>query len=143
MEVIQLTKYGNILLPVYMEFEDVKEEIKKVIGYPVNINSNGKKVGYGLNYSLEVHTKNTMPTFINGEGIAVAKKIMKVLVSPFDIVGATKSALNVSRYKVVDDIIDISNIKNGIVEIENEELFEMPYDIFKSFIKKNRQKCDS
>lgn len=50
-----------------------------------------------------------------------------ILINPFDITSFEYTSLNVSRFKVLENI-DISD--KVIVDIKNEEVFDIPYEIF-------------
>lgn len=124
---IGLTKQGNLLLPITLSEEE--EVTKKVIGEPIKVSKLEKgdiiRNTYG-NTSLSLN-------LISKESIDEIK--FYALINPFDIISFTmKNQIYVSRFKVYKKE-EINNIK-GVVEIKNEKLFEISYDIFEDIFKK-------
>jgi hypothetical protein len=124
---IGLTKQGNLLLPITLSEEE--EVTKKVIGEPIKVSKLEKgdiiRNAYG-NTSLSLN-------LISKESIDEIK--FYALINPFDIISFTmKNQIYVSRFKVYKKE-EINNIK-GVVEIKNEKLFEISYDIFEDIFKK-------
>ena len=134
-KIIEMTKLGNIILPVYSSNKNNDfENTEKVQGKPIMVNEHSNRVGRGNNYGLKAHINDFIPTeMINDEEVPM--KIAKVIISPFDIVSCSSDTLFVTRYKVLDENVAIKEISNGISTIENEELFEISYNIFKEFSK--------
>jgi len=124
---IGLTKQGNLLLPITLKEEE--EISKKVIGEPIRISK--------LENGDIIRVKNNNTSFslslISKQSIDEIK--FYALINPFDIISFTmKNQIYVSRFKVYKKE-EIKNIK-GIVEIKNEKLFEISYDIFEDIFKK-------
>lgn len=123
LSVVGLTKEGNLLLP--LSTKETQEELKKgVIGNPINIQDNVRTRGANRTYSLGLHKKS------NAEEVCAY-----ALISPFDIVGFQPNSINVTRYRVYSKG-EFDNLK-GIVEIQNEKLFDIAYTIYEKNNKKD------
>lgn len=123
LSVIGLTKEGNLLLP--LSTKGTQEEAKKgVIGNPISIQDNTRTKSVSRTYSLGLHKKT------NAEEV-----FAYALVSPFDIVGFQPNAINVTRYRIYSKG-DFDNLK-GIIEIQNEKLFDIAYTIYEKNNKKD------
>jgi len=115
---ILLTENGNLILPTptKMEISD------SVIGKPYALSNEGIRIGGGTNYSILVSSEKSQ------------KEVNSfVLINPFDINSFNDFEIFVKRYKVLDNI-DINH--KGLVKIENEFLFDLPYTLFQKNIKK-------
>ncbi len=124
---IGLTKQGNLLLPITLS-EEV-ENLKKVIGEPIRVLKSESGVVERKTHGNTSFCLN----LISKESIDEIK--LYALINPFDIISFTmKNQIYVSRFKVYKKE-EIKNIK-GVVEIKNEKLFEISYDIFENIFKK-------
>lgn len=124
---IGLTKQGNLLLPITLSEEE--EVTKKVIGEPIKVSKSEKGDIRRDKYNITSLSLN----LISKESIDEVK--FYALINPFDILSFTmKNQIYVSRFKVYKKE-EINNIK-GVVEIKNEKLFEISYDIFEDIFKK-------
>lgn len=123
LSVVGLTKEGNLLLP--LSTKETQEELKKgVIGNPISIQDNVRTRGANRTYSLGLHKKSN-----------VEEVCAYALISPFDIVGFQPNSINVTRYRVYSKG-EFDNLK-GIVEIQNEKLFDISYSIYEKNNKKD------
>lgn len=123
---VGLTEKGNLLLPLSSSYND-KEG---VIGYPVSIKKNdeGKLIRVKTNRTLSLTLQNKLTT---------SQSSFYALISPFDIMGFKKNEIDVTRYKVYSKgEFDNNNIK-GIINVPNENLFDIPYKIFEKKFKNN------
>ena len=120
---IGLTKEGNLLLPIVSFEEESYENLRGdlgVVGMPIKIRNNEENIirlKSASALSLDLHKKNHKQEL---------KKF--ALINPFDIYSFTTEKIHISRYKIYDKS-EIENIK-GIVEIKNEKLFDISYNIF-------------
>ena len=120
---IGLTKEGNLLLPITSFEEGSYENLRGdlgVVGMPIKIRNNEEntiRLKSASALSLNLHKKNHKQEL---------KKF--ALINPFDIYSFTTEKIYISRYKIYDKS-EIENIK-GIVEIKNEKLFDISYNIF-------------
>lgn len=123
---IGLTKQGNLLLPITLEEEEIS---KKVIGEPIRIS----KLENGDIIRVKSNITYLSLNLISKQSIDEIK--FYALINPFDIISFTmKNHIYVSRFKVYKKE-EINDIK-GVVEIKNEKLFEISYDIFEDIFKK-------
>lgn len=113
---VMITKYGNMVIETFSDLEEQKGE---VYGSPVKIENKGQKnINTKLKYSIQICSNKD-----ESENL----KKYQVLINPFDIISFTEESINVVRYAVLKDEV---KAKNGLVEVENEELFEIPYQIY-------------
>lgn len=125
---IGLTKQGNLLLPITLK-EEEEGILKKVIGEPIRIS----KLENGDIIRKKNDNNSLSLNLISKQSIDEIK--FYALINPFDIISFTmKNQIYVSRFKVYKKE-EIKNIKR-IVEIKNEKLFEISYDIFEGIFKK-------
>lgn len=118
MDNIVLTKNGNFIIKTYTTLNN-----EKVIGNPINFNNAGNREGYRNDYSISIITKVKKEFLEENEEV----KIVDVLISPFDITSFGEGEIHVSRYKVVDNF---NVAENGLIEIPNEELFDISYELY-------------
>lgn len=119
---MHLTKEGNLLLPVTSLNNKSAGTIQ---GEPVGVN---KSVENGL-----IRKNNRTPLSL---GVTKTDFTHFALISPFDIVGFTNSNIIISRYKLYSKE-EIGNEK-GTINIPNEKLFDISYDIFEKEYKKTK-----
>ncbi len=131
LSVVGITKNGNLLLP--LGSDEVYNG--KVIGQPLSVGTNEKVVVRKVRantLSLMLHKKDNKKEVTN-----------YALISPFDIVSfssGNSSEISISRYKVYKKG-DFESLK-GVVEVPNENLFDIAYNIFEEKFKNNSNTFD-
>tara|TARA_Y100000389_G_scaffold138202_1_gene135896 strand:- start:4581 stop:5354 length:774 start_codon:yes stop_codon:yes gene_type:complete len=124
LQTINLTKEGNLLLPIRYTGE-IDQNTKGVQGEPINV----KEEENGI------VRKNTRPPY----SLKVLKEIKEcthyALISPFDITGFSKGDIIISRYKLYNKK-EIESQK-GTINIPNEKLFDISYNLFEKKYKNN------
>jgi len=102
-----ITKNGNLIFHTKIE----KLNQKTFFGSPINYNdrfNNSFKLKVVFDYEVE-------------------EPNCYILINPFDILSFEYSSINVSRFKVLKNV----EIKDKVViDIKNEEVFDIPYEIF-------------
>ena len=124
---VGLTEKGNLLLPLTSNYKNNEEG---VIGNPVSLkkNDDGKFVRIKTNSTLSLTLQDKLKT---------SQSYFYALISPFDIMGFKKNEIDVTRYKVYSkEEFDNMNIK-GVINIPNENLFDISYKIFENKFKNN------
>lgn len=101
-----ITKGGNLIF--HTKYTPINN--LTFYGNPINQNEYNNSVRIQVVFDYETEVPNTY-----------------VLINPFDITSFEHSSINVSRFKILKNI-DIQN--KTIVDIKNEEVFDMPYEIF-------------
>jgi hypothetical protein len=101
-----ITKNGNLIFHTKLE----KSNHKTFFGKPINQDYYNNSFNLKVVFNYDVEQPNCY-----------------VLINPFDIISFDYSSINVSRFKFLKDI----NIQESvIVNIDNEEVFDIPYEIF-------------
>ena len=109
-----ITEEGNLILHSNNSYQVT--DINEVVGYPIDLNyHNNAEL-----YSIKINEKEANSL---------------ILINPFDISSFTSNSINVSRFKVIDK--KIKGEVKPIMKIENEELFDISYNINISNIKNN------
>ena len=126
LSVVGITKNGNLLLPL----SSSEKCNGQVVGMPLSVSNTNEKIERvvkGNTLSLLLHKKDNKQKVTN-----------YALISPFDIVSfsnGNSSEIAISRYKIYDKG-DFETLK-GIVEVPNENLFDISYNIFEEKFKNN------
>jgi hypothetical protein len=102
-----ITEEGNLILHSNMNSLDITDT-DEVIGCPINLT----KGSHSDLYSININEKEANSL---------------ILINPFDISSFTSNSINVSRFKVIDKKVE-GELK-PIMKIENEELFDISYNI--------------
>lgn len=103
-----LTERGNLIL--HSSINGVNEVTNKVFGKPINIK---EKVGGADGYNVRINEEETKSL---------------ILINPFDIISFNEFSINVSRFKMINK--NLLQDENTLAKIENEELFDISFDIF-------------
>lgn len=101
-----ITKNGNLIF--HTKFEKTKNST--FFGNPINIQGHSYSFRFPVVFNYEVEEPDTY-----------------ILINPFDITSFEYTSINVSRFKVLENIDIIDKV---IVDIKNEEVFDIPYEIF-------------
>jgi hypothetical protein len=104
---LTITKRGNLIFKTNLNSLHLEKE-QTYFGQPINFEK-----GYQNSFEIKIINEEAFDSY--------------VLINPFDIVYFGYDSLNVSRFK----ILKFKNvITEPIVKIEDEELFDIPYEIF-------------
>jgi hypothetical protein len=116
---IILTEKGNLIIPSPKIIEGNSNSL--VIGKPIALNNKNKTRRAKTIYSILASSENNIKE-VNSY----------ILINPFDIVSFSDFEVFVSRYKVLENFVDN---QKGIVEIENEFLFDLSYNLYLKNVK--------
>ena len=111
-----ITEEGNLILHSSNSYQVT--DINEVVGYPIDIKNTHNNADL---YSIKINEKEANSL---------------ILINPFDISSFTSNSINVSRFKIIDK--KIKGEVKPIMKIENEELFDISYNINISNIKNNK-----
>lgn len=117
---IGITSNGNLLLPI----ENLSTCDNRIIGRPVSIKEGSREVRNNVVLSLSLHKKDSKE-----------EANIYALISPFDIISFNANNINTTRYKLYKRG-EFNNVK-GVVDVPNENLFEISYNIFEKEFKNN------
>lgn len=101
-----ITKNGNLIF--HTKLDNNKQ--LTFFGSPINFEERTLSYKLPVVFNYEVEEPNTY-----------------ILINPFDITSFEYTSINVSRYKVLRNF-DFEN--KVVVDIKNEEVFDIPYEIF-------------
>jgi hypothetical protein len=101
-----ITKNGNLIFHTKLS----NKSHLTSFGSPINIEGHSPSYKMQVVFNYEVEEPDTY-----------------ILINPFDITSFEYTAINVSRFKVLKNV-DIQN--KTVVDIKNEEVFDIPYEIF-------------
>jgi hypothetical protein len=101
-----ITKNGNLIFHTKVE----RKKGLTFFGSPINTEGYSSSFRLQVVFDYEVENPDTY-----------------ILINPFDITSFEYTSINVSRFKILENV----DIKNKIVvAIKNEEVFDIPYEIF-------------